>query len=40
MRNYMPELPPHAMIPIDLENPCNESAIYSFLVKSVSEKFG
>lgn len=40
MRDYMPELTPHAMIPIDLEKPCNESAIYSFLIRSLSEKFG
>jgi hypothetical protein len=30
MRNCLPALPPLVMIPIDQENPCNESAIYSF----------
>ena len=39
MRNCMPEFPPRAIIPIDLEKPCNESAIYSFLIRSLSEMF-
>jgi hypothetical protein len=39
MRNYMSEFAPRAIIPIDWKNPCNESAIYSFLIRSLSEMF-